>query len=71
MPASFLSVAGFLMHVVVSRLIGAHREAIATLKACGSRSREIGRQDWQRAIGIGLWGGMLGDATASLGSHAA
>jgi hypothetical protein len=58
------------MHVVVPRLIGTRREPIATLNACGSRSREIGRHDWQRAIGIGLWGGMLGDATASCESHA-
>lgn len=64
-PTIFLSVAGFLMHVVVSRLIGTQREQIATLKAFGYRSNEIGRHYWQMTIGIGLLGWLLG-ATVGL-----
>ena len=41
-PAVFFSVAAFLIHIVISRLIGMHRTQIATLKSIGYRDGEIG-----------------------------
>jgi putative ABC transport system permease protein len=41
-PLIFLSVAGFLLHVVVSRLVGLQREQIAVLKSFGYGRFEIG-----------------------------
>lgn len=41
-PAIFLSVAAFLLHVVMSRLISTQRELIAIFKAFGYGNRQIG-----------------------------
>ncbi|MBX7165493.1 MAG: ABC transporter permease [Pirellulales bacterium] len=41
-PTIFLLIAGFLLNMVVSRLIALQREQIAALKAFGYRGREIG-----------------------------
>lgn len=42
LPAMFLGVAAFLLHVVLSRLIQTQREQVATLKALGFDARAIG-----------------------------
>ncbi|MBI1181443.1 MAG: FtsX-like permease family protein [Alphaproteobacteria bacterium] len=68
LPAIFLSVASFLLHTVMSRLISLDREEIGTLKALGLTDREVG---WHYAkfaasiallaivtgIGAGIWFG--------------
>ena len=41
-PAVFLAVAAFLLHIVLARLIATQRTEIAVLKAFGYRTREIG-----------------------------
>jgi putative ABC transport system permease protein len=41
LPVIFLGVAAFLLHVLLSRIVGAQREQIATLKALGYRTREL------------------------------
>jgi putative ABC transport system permease protein len=41
LPAIFLAVAGFLLHVVTARLIATQREQVAALKALGYRNRTI------------------------------
>lgn len=41
MPVVFLGVAAFLLHVLLSRIVGTQREQIATLKALGYRTREL------------------------------
>ncbi|HWB14641.1 MAG TPA: FtsX-like permease family protein [Pirellulales bacterium] len=41
-PVIFLLVAAFLLHVVLSRIVGTQREQIAALKAFGYTRREIG-----------------------------
>lgn len=42
-PAVFLSVAAFLLHIVLSRLISTQRTQIGVLKAFGYTDREVGR----------------------------
>ena len=65
-PAIFLSVAAFLLHVVMSRLIATQRELIAIFKAFGYSNRQIGAHYLGFAavvtgtgilieIGTGLW----------------
>ena len=41
LPAIFLAVAGFLLHVVTARLVATQREQVAALKALGYRNRSI------------------------------
>lgn len=41
LPAIFLAVAGFLLHVVTARLVATQREQVAALKALGYRDRSI------------------------------
>jgi putative ABC transport system permease protein len=41
LPAIFLIVAGFLLHVVTARLVATQREQVAALKALGYRNRTI------------------------------
>jgi putative ABC transport system permease protein len=42
LPAIFIAVAAFLLHVVLTRLIGTQRDQIATLKAFGYTDIEVG-----------------------------
>ena len=63
-PAIFLGVAAFLLHVTMSRLISVQREQIAALKALGYRNSELGLHYilWSVAVAlfgcaIGIWGG--------------
>ncbi len=59
-PTIFLSVAAFLLNVVISRLISTQREQIAALKAFGYSRREIGVHYLQLVCAIPLVGSLLG-----------
>lgn len=59
-PTIFLLVSGFLLQVIVSRLIGTQREQIAMLKAFGYRSTEIGIHYWQLVLIIAFLAWVLG-----------
>jgi putative ABC transport system permease protein len=60
MPAIFLGVAAFLLHIVLSRMIRTQREQIAVLKAFGYSNLEVGRHYLQFAlIAVGL-GALIG-----------
>ncbi len=70
LPAIFLGVAGFLLSIVLSRLVGTQRAQIAILKAFGYRNAQIGAHYLKMALvpvcisvlfGIGL-GVYLGSA---------
>jgi len=70
LPAVFLGVAAFLLHIVLSRLVATQREQIAVLKAFGYRDREVAAHYLALAgaavglgavpgVGLGLWLGSL------------
>lgn len=59
-PAVFLSVAAFVLHVVLGRLVAGQREQIGTLKAFGFERGEIWRHYAGYALLIGLMGAALG-----------
>lgn len=59
-PVIFLSVAAFLMNIVISRLIGTQREQIATLKAFGYGRVEIGWHYLKMVLVLVLIGSALG-----------
>ncbi len=65
-PAIFLGVTAFLLHIVMSRLVATQRDQIAVLKAFGYRNSTIGRHFLKLAlapvlvgsavgVGLGLW----------------
>jgi putative ABC transport system permease protein len=61
-PAIFLCVAAFLLHVVLSRLVGTQREQIAALKAFGYTDLEVGVHYLKLVLLIVLAGVALGTA---------
>ncbi len=61
-PAIFLSVAAFLLNVVMTRIISVQREQIAALKALGYPNLEIGLHYTQWSLVIALLGGAAGTA---------
>lgn len=64
-PSIFLSVAAFLLNLVVGRIIGAQREQIAALKALGYANRSVGWHYLQFAlviVGAGWLVGLLAGA---------
>ncbi len=61
-PTIFLGVAAFLLHIVLSRLIGTQREQIATLKAFGYGGGQIGWHYLEMVLVLVLAGGALGSA---------
>ncbi|MEK9509505.1 FtsX-like permease family protein [Gemmatimonadota bacterium Y43] len=73
-PVVFLSVAAFLLHLVMSRLIATQRTEIAVLKAFGYRDREVGWHFLRFALASivigagagGLAGSWLGGAYVEL-----
>lgn len=76
-PTIFLAVAAVLLNVVITRLIHAQREQIATLKAFGYRGREIGWHylklvlilvGWSVALGTAI-GFQLGRNTTHMYTH--
>ena len=60
MPAIFLSVAAFLLHIVLQRLVGTQREEIAVLKAFGYTNLQVGRFYLRLALAAVLAGSALG-----------
>lgn len=60
LPAIFAAVAGFLVHVVMSRQITTQREQIAALKALGFTTRRIVLHHLQGVVLIALGGAALG-----------
>ncbi|MBL8960220.1 MAG: ABC transporter permease, partial [Gemmatimonadetes bacterium] len=68
LPAIFLGVTAFLLHIVLSRLVGTQREQVAMLKAFGYRDATIAAHYLALAlvpIGVGgVVGGVLGAALA-------
>ncbi len=68
-PVIFLAVAGFLLHVVLNRIVAVQREQIAALKALGYTDFEVGRHYAAWSVVIGIMGLGLGIAGGSwLGS---
>ncbi|MBZ2167729.1 ABC transporter permease [Marinobacter sp. F4216] len=74
LPAIFMSVAMFLLNVVISRLVNTQRDIIAVLKAFGYTTRQVGLHYSKQVlviaalglvlgIGVGLW---LGRAMSEL-----
>lgn len=59
-PAIFLAVTAFLLHLVLSRLVGQQREEIGTLKAIGYSNASIGRHFLAMALLPALAGGTVG-----------
>ena len=59
-PAIFLSVAAFLLNIVVSRIISQQREQIAALKAFGYTNYEVGLHYLNLLLLISLSGTILG-----------
>lgn len=59
-PAIFLSVAAFLLNIVVSRIINQQREQIAALKAFGYTNYEVGFHYLNLVLVISLAGMMVG-----------
>ncbi len=59
-PSIFLSVAAFLLHVVLARIIGAQREQIAALKAFGYSNFAVGVHYLKMVLVITLVGTVLG-----------
>jgi putative ABC transport system permease protein len=68
-PAIFLSVAAFLLNVVVSRVVRAQREQIAALKAFGYSRLEIGKHYLKLVLLIALTGAVLGTVTGAWMGH--
>ncbi|QBK06559.1 ABC transporter permease [Hylemonella gracilis] len=60
LPAIFLAVAGFLLHVVTARLVATQREQIATLKALGYANRGIALHYLKLVAPMVLSGYLLG-----------
>ncbi|MEX2570034.1 MAG: ABC transporter permease [Gemmatimonadota bacterium] len=69
-PAIFLAVAAFLLHIVLSRMVRTQREQIAILKAFGYSNLEVGRHFLQFALiavvlgvvvgtSVGIWLGQM------------
>ncbi|REJ84170.1 MAG: ABC transporter permease [Acidobacteria bacterium] len=59
-PLLFLTVAAFLLNVVLVRLVAAQREQIAALKALGYSNRAIGLHYVQWGLGVSALGAALG-----------
>ena len=59
-PAIFLSVAAFLLNIVVSRIISKQREQIAALKAFGYTNYEVGFHYLNMVLIISLTGTLIG-----------
>ena len=60
LPSIFLGIAAFLLHVVLSRLVGTQREQIAVLKAFGYDNLTIGGHYLKFVLIIVTFGSILG-----------
>ncbi|GAB3028693.1 ABC transporter permease [Bowmanella dokdonensis] len=65
-PPIFLSVAAFLLYIVISRMVQAEREQIGLLKAFGYTSLEVGLHYFKFVLVIALTGALLGCALGML-----
>ena len=70
LPAVFLAVAAFLLHVLLSRIVGTQREQIATLKALGYRTRELAAHYLALALAISAVGAAIGVGLGLAGAKA-
>ena len=68
LPVIFLGVAAFLLHVLLSRIVGTQREQIATLKALGYRTRELTAHYLEFALAICALGVVFGWGLGVLGA---
>ncbi len=59
-PPIFLSVAAFLLYIVVSRMVQADREEIGLLKAFGYTSAEVGAHYFKLVVAIAAGGALAG-----------
>lgn len=64
-PVIFLAVAGFLLHVVVSRLVATQREQMAVLKAFGYSSGDVARHYLKLVTLVALLGSAAGIAAGA------
>ena len=62
LPIIFLSVAAFLLNIVVSRLISLQREQIGVLKAFGYRNLAIGVHYMKLVLAVAVSGAVIGTA---------
>ena len=62
-PTIFLGIGAFLLHVLLSRLIGTQRDQIAVLKAFGYSNGAIGRHFLKFVLAIGAIGAVIGIGT--------
>lgn len=60
LPALFIVVAGFLLHVVTARLVATQREQVAALKALGYRNRDVAAHYLKLVAPMVLGGYLLG-----------
>lgn len=68
LPVIFLGIASFLLHVLLSRIVGTQREQIATLKALGYRTRELLRHYLEFAVVVCALGVVIGVALGVVGA---
>ena len=68
LPLIFLGVAGFLLNMLLARIVGSQREQIATLKALGYRSRELAVHYVSLAAIVCAFGGAAGAMLGALGA---
>lgn len=59
-PSIFLSVAAFLLNIVISRIISQQREQIAALKAFGYTNQEVGTHYLSLVLVISMTGTLIG-----------
>ena len=69
MPVIFLSVAAFLLNMVMARIISTQREQIAALKAFGYSSWAIGLHYLELVLFITLVGAVIGTAAGAFLGH--
>jgi putative ABC transport system permease protein len=62
MPAIFLGVAAFLLHIVLARLVATQRDQIAVLKAFGYSSLDVGLHYLEFALVCVVAGALIGTA---------
>jgi len=65
-PAVFLAVVAFLLHIVLLRLVGTQRDQIGVLKAFGYGRAAIGRHYLAFALAAAVAGGVLGVALGAV-----
>jgi putative ABC transport system permease protein len=70
LPPIFLAVAAFVLHFILSRVVGTQREQIATLKALGYRTRELAWHYLELAAAVCALGTIFGVALGVLGTKA-